>query len=391
MELAKKTAAPTVRDEWVLRSFSFVFFMTMLLTVSFFPLYFSAKGYTKLQIGAIYSIGPFIGIFANLFWGLVSDRLQTVRNVLIVMLAGQLATTVIIAQLDAVVWLYVAMTAFNFFHTPINGLTDSLTLLTIRSTGKSYASFRVWGSLGFAFSAIVFGALLRRVGVEYTILFTLGTITASLCLAFALKDRAGSGAVVRFSGFFGILRQPKLLLFLALIFTMSFAHRVNDGFLALTLKEMGATDTVIGWCWTASALSEIPMFFLLSKHGHRFKELPLLTVASLFYSIRFFLVSIVDRPEWIIPLQMMHSVTFGIFLVTALRYIQQLIPDQYRSTGQAIYNIVWSCFAGLASGMIGGMLFDGWGAPVMYRVASGAALLACAGFALAAYAQQRKS
>jgi PPP family 3-phenylpropionic acid transporter len=389
---AEESAMPTVRDEWVLRSFSFVFYMTMALVVSFYPLYFSAEGYTKLQIGAIYSIGPFIGIAANLVWGYASDKFRTVRKVLIVIMFGMLATTVAITQIDSIVWLYVAMTVFNFFFTPVNGLTDSLTLLTIRRTGKSYASFRMWGSLGFAFSALLFGTVLRAVGVEHTVAITIGTISLGLAIAFALKDRPGGsgGTTVRLSGFFQVVRQPKLLVFLALIFTMSFAHRTNDGFLALTLKEMGASDTVVGWCWTASALSEIPMFFWLSRNGHRFKELPLLMIAALFYAIRFFLVSIATNPLWIVPIQAMHSVTFGIFLVTALRYIQQLIPDDYRATGQAIYNIVWSCLAGLASGIVGGWVFDGWGAPVMYRVASGAALAACVGFLATSIFQRRR-
>lgn len=383
---------PTVRDERSMRTFSFVMYMTMALTVSFFPLYFSAQGYSKLQIGTIYAIGPFIGIAANLVWGYASDKLQTIRKVLIVILCGQLLTTVILSQTDTIAWLYVVMVAYNFFFTPINGLNDSLTLLTIRRTGKSYASFRVWGSLGFAFSSLAFGTILHAVGVEHTILFTIGTISLSLCIAFFLKDRSGgSSGAISFSGFFDIIRQPRLLLFLALIFTMSFAHRTNDGFLALTMRELGASDTVIGWAWTASSLSEIPMFFWLSKNGHRFKELPLLMIASFFYAVRFFLVSIVSDPLWIIPLQLMHSVTFGIFLVTALRYIQQLIPDQFRATGQAIYNIVWSCLAGLASGIVGGWVFDGWGAPVMYRIAAFSAVLACFGFLLTSLYQRRHS
>lgn len=387
----EQAAIPTVKDETVMRSFSFVFYMTMALTVSFFPLYFSAKGYSNLQIGAIYSIGPFIGIVANLFWGFASDKLQTIRKMILVMLCGQLLTTIVLMQIDTIVWIYIAMTIYNFFHTPINGLNDSLTLLSIRRSGKSYASFRIWGSLGFAFSSVVFGSLLHAVGVEHTILFTVGTISASLLLAFFLKDRVGGGrGSVKFSGFFSVVRQPSLLLFLALIFTMSFAHRTNDGFLALTMREMGASDTIIGWAWTASSLSEVPMFFWLSKNGHRFKELPLLMIASFFYAVRFFLVSIVSDPLWIIPLQLMHSVTFGIFLVTALRYIQQLIPDEFRATGQAIYNIVWSCLAGLTSGIIGGWVFDTWGAPTMYRIAAASGLLACFGFLLTHHLQRRR-
>ncbi|GAA3400916.1 MFS transporter [Paenibacillus hodogayensis] len=381
----------TAKEAAVMRSFSFVFYMTMALTVSFFPLYFSDKGYSTLQIGAIYSIGPLIGIAANLFWGYASDRLRTIRKVLLVMLFGQLLTTIVLTQIDAIAWLYVAMTVYNFFHTPINALNDSLTLLSIRRSKRSFASFRVWGSLGFAFSSVVFGTVLHIVGVNRTLLFAIGTISLSLLLAFFLKDRVRGGSSakqVRVSEFWSVLKQPSLLLFLALIFTMSFAHRTNDGFLALSMRELGASDTIVGWAWTASALSEIPMFVWLSKNGHRYKELPLLMIASFFYAVRFFLVSIVSDPLWFIPLQLMHSVTFGIFLVTALRYIQQLIPDDFRATGQALYNIVWSCLAGLASGLIGGWVFETWGFPVMYKVAAASGLLACLGFFLT-YRYQR--
>ncbi|MDF2722791.1 MAG: transporter [Paenibacillus sp.] len=381
----------TRKDENVMRSFSFVFYMTMALSVTYFPLYFNAKGYSSLQIGTIYSIGPFIGIAANLFWGYASDKLQTIRKVIIVMLCGQLLTTLVLTQLDAIAWIYVTITAYNFFQTPINGLNDSLTLLSIRKTGKSYASFRVWGSLGFAFSSFTFGFVLHAVGVEHTLWFTVGTITLSLVLALFLIDRSGSRkGTIQMSGFYEVIKQPSLQLFLLLIFTMSFAARANDGFLALSMRQMGASDTVIGWAWTASSLSEIPMFFWLSKNGHKFKELPLLMIASFFYAVRFFLVSIVTDPIWIIPLQLMHSITFGIFLVTALRYIQQLIPDEYRATGQAVYNIVWSCLSGLASGIIGGLVFDAWGSAAVYRIAAGSGLLACIGFLVTHLYQRSK-
>ena len=117
---------------------------------------------------------------------------------------------------------------------------------------------------------------------------------------------------------------------------------------------------------------------------------PLLMIASLFYAIRFFLVSLVEDPLWIIPLQMLHSCSSGIFLVTALRYIQQLIPDEFRATGQAVYAVVWSSLAGLASGIVGGWLFDAWGGAVMYRTAAAAAVLAALGFMSTAIWQRRQ-
>lgn len=88
-------------------------------------------------------------------------------------------------------------------------------------------------------------------------------------------------------GMLSILRSKKFVWFLILIIIMSVSHRFNDGFLALYMRQLGASDSVIGYAWMASALSEIPMFFFLSKHGHRFKELPLLAFAGIIYALRF--------------------------------------------------------------------------------------------------------
>jgi PPP family 3-phenylpropionic acid transporter len=385
----KNEQLPSSRDEVFLKMFSFAFFMTMAISVSFFPLYFDSKGYTKIQIGALYSIGPLIGIFANLFWGLLSDKYQTIKKLLILLIAGQLATMFFLIGTDTITVLYILMTFFYFFQTPVNPLIDSLTMLTIRHTGKSYASFRVWGSLGFAFSALVFGMVLRLIGVQYTMTLCIGTITFTLIIGVLLKDRIGSSTgKMQFSGFGQVIGSPRFLWFLVLILILSIAHRMNDGFLTLYLREIGASDSIVGWAWTVSALSEIPVFFWLSRYGHRYKELPLLMIAGLVYAVRFSLVSVVTEPEWIILLQSMHSFSFGIFLFTALRYIQQLIPDHFRATGQAIFAIVWSCLAGLASGILGGWIFDAWGPHVMYRFAAVCALVASFFFLLTHLSQK---
>lgn len=89
---------------------------------------------------------------------------------------------------------------------------------------------------------------------------------------------------------------------------------MNEAFLTLSLKGMNAGDEVIGWALLASALSEIPVFFLLSKYGERFKELPLLAIGSLMYALRFLLMSLADVPGAIIAIQAMHSISFGIFM-----------------------------------------------------------------------------
>lgn len=85
------------------------------------------------------------------------------------------------------------MSVFFFFQSPVTSLTDSLTLLSIRNTGKSFASFRVWGSIGFAFAALVFGQLMKGMGTDLIVYLCLFTIGLSFLLSLGLKD-AGEGS-----------------------------------------------------------------------------------------------------------------------------------------------------------------------------------------------------
>jgi PPP family 3-phenylpropionic acid transporter len=376
----EKTSSPAL-----LKGFSFSFFMTNAILTSFLPTYFVSLGFGKTQIGLLYSIGPMISIVSNLFWGLISDKYQSLKKTILALLIGQLCLALILFQVDTYLILFILMIIFYFFQTPLISLNDSQLLLHVSSTGKSYASFRVWGSIGFAFSALCFGLLLQKMnGNQHLIAFlVIGTIVCSMLIALFLKDSRTSVSKIQFSGLFKLLFSKKLIIFLSLVLIISIAHRANDAFFSLYLHELGANQSLIGYSWTISSLSEIPIFLLLSRYGHRFKELPLLSIASFAYVIRFYLVSITTVPLALAAIQSMHSITFGIFFFTALRYMMQLVPDQYRATGQAIFSIIWSGLAGLISSLVGGIIFEHWGGHVLYMFSGTVALIASLGFLLA--------
>jgi PPP family 3-phenylpropionic acid transporter len=375
------------KSSMLLRGFTFSFFMTNALIISFFPTYFVSMGFSKTQIGLIYSIGPTIGILSNLFWGFISDKYQTMKKTILAVLLGQLCFALFLFQINSYGWIFLAMIGFYFFQTPLISLNDSQLLLHVSKKASSYASFRVWGSIGFAVSALAFGILLQsdKDHPHVIALLTIGTITFSLLLSLLLKDSRTNMKKIEFSGILQIIMSRKLLIFLLLILILATAHRANDAFLSLYLHELGASQSLIGYSWTVSSISEIPIFILLSRYGNRYKELPLLALASFAYVVRYLLMSITIEPIYIIMIQALHSISFGIFLFTALRYITQIVPDQYRATGQAIFTVVWSGMAGLISSLLGGIVFDHWGGHMLYGLAALVAFAAGMGFLLAHY------
>lgn len=372
----------------ILRSFTFSFYLTNALIISFFPTYFVTLGFSKTEIGLIYSIGPTIGIASNLCWGYISDKYQTIKKTITVVLFGQLCLALVLFQMTSYALVVIIMIGFYFFQTPLNPLNDSQLLLYSTKRGKNYASFRVWGSIGFASSALFFGLLLqsRQEHPKLIALLTILTISVSFLLSLLLKDsRRNSDRKIDFSEIFQILLSRKVVIFLLLILILATAHRANDAFLSIYLYEIGASQALIGYSWTVSALSEIPIFILLGLYGNRFKELPLLALASFAYFIRYVLMSLTTDPHYVIMIQSMHSISFGIFLFTAFRYITQIVPDQFRASGQAIFAIVWTSMAGLISSLLGGLVFDHWGGHMVYLCASIVAFIAGLGFLFAHY------
>ncbi|MFC5651501.1 MFS transporter [Paenibacillus solisilvae] len=373
--------AESARSEvFALRSFSFTSYMTMAMIVSYFPLFFLDRGYSASQIGIIYSTGPFISIFANLMFGAVSDKYRTIKKIMTLLLFGQLVMISLLFTTDTFFTVCIIMLAFYFFQTPVNPLSDSLILLSSQFTGTPYALIRIFGSLGFAFTAFTMGQLLKFTGTSATLALTLGTVGLTCLLTLRLKDYQGSMRKIEFSGFYKLIRKPSIVSFFAIVLIVSISHRMYEGFLAVTMRQMGASDSLVGIAWLFSACSEIPVLFFLGKYGHKFKELPLLAIASLMYAVRFWLISEVESPLMVIPIQAMHSISFGIYFSTALRYLSSIIPDEYRASGQAVYAVVFSGFAGLISGTIGGSVYEHFGRSTFFHLAMALALIASACF-----------
>lgn len=368
---------------FVLRAMQFVNYGTMVLLITYFPLYFESMGFTKLQIGAIYSVGPFLSIISNLAVGLISDRTKSLRRILSLMYAAQVLALALLLPQKEFVLMAGIMALFYLFQTPMNTLLDTVSLLAADQLKRSFPAIRVFGSLGYASCAVAFGYLLKVYGSDLTVVLALCTILASLFFSFFMSDFQATLKKFEFSGLWILLRKRETLTFFVLIMIISVAHRMNEGFLSIAMREIGANDSTIGFASLASSMSEIPMFFLLAKYGHRYRELPLLAIASFMYMIRLGLLSMATEPWMMVAVQTMHSITFAIFYITALRYLQALIPDEYRSSGQAVFAVVWSGLAGLIAGTLGGSLYDSQGLATVFQTGAVFALIGGCGFLLA--------
>ncbi|RCW76773.1 MFS transporter [Saliterribacillus persicus] len=349
-----------------LKMLLFCFHGANTIIVSFLPLYLQHKGLTGKEIGWVMAIGPLAAIFSQPFWGYMSDKYQTVKRILMICIVGIIITSVIFLQMSVLPLLLTFGATFFFFAAPIGALGDSLSQRRADSLGISFGSIRMWGSIGFATSSLLVGELLSYTGIEYIMWPYLVLAIAALIVTTQLVDVKIEAPPIQLGDIKILARKKPFIIFLVLITFITIAHRANDSFIGIYIAQLGGSEDLIGYAWFAGVASEAIVFATAGLWFRKFHPLIFIIGAGLLYSIRWFLYSSFEDPIFIVALQFLHGLTFGIFYLTAFQYVTRLIPRVLQSTGHLVFVSVFFGISGIIGSLIGGSLIDSMGGGSLY-------------------------
>jgi PPP family 3-phenylpropionic acid transporter len=374
-----------------LRGLNFWLYATNAVLQPFLPLYFGSKGYTSSQIGFLMNVGPLVAIFAQPFWGYLSDRLHTVKRIILLLWALAIACSVgLFVSASYGLTLSFVLLMF-FFLQPSMPLLDSITVRSVEKRGASYGSVRLFGSLGFTTVSLIGGTVLGLLGGIARIPYLYwATWIVPLLLLIPLRDEPAGGERMSLKTMGQIGRNKAFLWFLVLVLIISVPHRMNDVLLGLYMKQRGASDNMVGWAWALAAIVELPAFALLNRVMRRVHEHSLIGFAALLYSLRWLGYALADDAWTLLALQAGASVTFAVFWIAAVHYTARMLPGHLGATGQSLLAMVFLGLAGIIGGTVGGRLNDAFGGGSMYAFASVTALFAGAGFLATQFAARRR-
>ncbi|WJH34538.1 MFS transporter [Paenibacillus sp. CC-CFT747] len=186
-----------------------------------------------------------------------------------------------------------------------------------------------------------------------------------------------------------VFHNRTFLWFLVMVFLITIPHRMNDALFGLYLQSLGASPGMISLAWALAAAGEIPTFALLGRYMNRYHELAVLGLVSVLYTIRWLLYAYIHDPWVLVFLQLTHSVTYAVFWLVAVQYAVRLIPEELRSTGQALLSAVFLGLAGITGGFVGGWFQDEYGGTGMYLFGTVLTAISAVLF-LVTHARQRK-
>ncbi|HZG78804.1 MAG TPA: MFS transporter [Paenibacillus sp.] len=364
-----------------LRLFNFFYFSLLAIFISFLPVYMDAKGLSASQIGIVMGTGGLVGIVSQPFWGVVSDRLRSVKPIATALTVASAAIGFFLFREDSFLFLLLFTGLMYFFLLPVDPLAESLNIRTAEAHGVSYGAIRTFGAVGYAAASLAAGWLLLRFETGVLAYAFVGVAAACAWSVSFVKDAPASGAPLTLRSLREFFAGGKTLAFFALVLLTAIPHRMNDVYLGVYLKRLGGGDELVGLAWFLSASSEIAVFAVSYWWLRKGREYELIAIATLLYVAKFALTAWVRDPVAVAWLQLFQAFTFPLFYSAAVQYLFRIVPEEWRATGQTVLAVLFFGVSGIAASYAGGWLFEALGGSRMYLVMAGVAAAAF-GFSL---------
>ncbi len=350
----------------LLRGFNFLYFGLLAIFIPFLPVYLAEQGLKPGQIGFIVGTGGFVTIITQPLWGMISDKSKTIRKVLMILILFSSIIGYLLYDSNSYLLLILFAMLLYFFLMPIDPLTESLNFTIAESSGISYGSIRTYGALGYAVVSLLTGYVMSYFGAHSMAILFAGIGAISLVVCWKMPDAPVSGKPVTLGSLKHFLSNKETLLFLLLVFICSIPARMNDTFLGVYIRELGGSTALVGQAWFLAGSSEIAVFALSFWWLRKGKELMIISFATAFYFIRFFISAWITDPHLLAYLQVMQLLTFPIFYSAAIQYLYRIVPVEWRATGQTVLALLFFGVSGILASYVGGAIYGFFGGKILY-------------------------
>lgn len=367
----------------------FFYYAAAAALIPFLILYYESLGLSASHIGLLTAITPVMTLFVAPLWGGLADATHQHRNLLRLAIVGALLAVLALAYTRDFTRLIIVVVIYALFTAPLIPFIDNAAMNVLGARRDQYGKLRLWGAVGWGLAAAATGWLVERYGLSWA--FSAYVALMLLCLAVVWQLPASRAALGLTFGHSlrRLLRNRSWVLFLVTAVVCGMCLAMLNSFLLLYLSRMHASETLIGLSLTIATLTELPVMFFADRLLRRWGARSLLSAAMVLYGLRAFAYSFANVPWLVLVIQLLHGPTFSVLWVSGVSHASELAPEGLGATAQGMFS---SVLIGLGSGLgavIGGWLFDQFGAAAMFRFAGVAVIMGALVFTLAGRAAKQ--
>ena len=358
--------------------------------------YLQSIGFSASQMGLVNAISSGVGIASVAFWGMVSDKIGSLRRVLIIVVAAASVLYALVPRIpiNPAFFLMAYIPAVNFFRGSNATFAENILVRNCNELGLNFGVLRSMGSLLFTLGSLVIAALLPTVGVANTFWITgLMNIPVLVFTVFArepnARPQAPKGQKQKLD-LTPLLKNKAYLIFLGFTLLFYVAASCEANFIPYFMEQSGVSPDTYGVVLAFRAFLEIPFLLLMVRLRRKFPLRVLVAAATGLMALECLGFGLFVQN---LPTMLVFCTFFGLgnglFIGSSLNYVYELAPDNLKATAQAFYASI-SSVAGILGNILGGLSFDALGARTFYLCVMGVYLLAVGVFVLSFLLPKRK-
>ncbi|KAI9259181.1 major facilitator superfamily domain-containing protein [Helicostylum pulchrum] len=374
------------------------------------------------KIGLIYSITPFVSFIALPYWTALIDRTGQYKKI---MMTNMLIALVCILSIGLVPFISdkewpriilscIGCFGYAFFGYPvIVALVDTVILRVLAERKDLYGRQKIGVPIGFASSVFLTGLLTEKLDSLYAlfIIFTIYNLLFVITVWFVsvepyqfsykpveqvygsmspspavvIEDEndeicATPTAATAKLNMWTLLKDPGAVQFFTFMTLMGFCIAVVHAFLYLYFEnDLHGTPSMVGLFGPIGSSTEITVFFFSKEIFNRLGGRNMLIIAQsiIIYRCLTYMVCIeLSFGAWLATAtQLLHGVGISMTLSAGALQADRIAPEGLKSSAQGLLSMASSGIGSGVGALIGGVIYERFGAQVMWASVSIVAFL----------------
>lgn len=325
--------------------------------VPFMPVWLDWKGLTAGEISVVIAAPLFLRVLVTPTVAVAADRSANHRRYLIWLARAALAFVFVLAASDAFSAILIFAVLLMISNSTCLPLIDTISVQGTRARGLDYGRLRLWGSLSFVGASVIGGVAITEFGGGAGIWLIAAGCALTLIAAYQVPGAEADATlrvadkaqpVWKASEPRELLRQREFQLFLVAAGLAQAAHAAFFTFGTLLWQKQGLSAAWCGTLWAIGVFAEVLLFTFSGRVAAKFGAVRLIAIAGAASVVRWLALAAEPSLALLMPLQLLHGVTYGASHIGAMHFIHDAVPRDRAGSAQALYATV---SAGVAMGV----------------------------------------
>ncbi|NCC47822.1 MAG: MFS transporter [Clostridia bacterium] len=349
---------------------------------SFLVVYLSAMGYTEARIGLVMTLVSTVSVITPSILGYMADYVIPIKQIVLFMLLISIPLGFsLIFTVQILPLALVSIVLLGISERSMINVVDSWGMkIRLTHPGLNYGLTRGIASMAFALAALLLGRFYAARGIQMMFwvhaLFLIVAVGAGFFLANVPTVGRKQDGHSYFQTIWLLLHDRTYVILLICMCLHGLSTVTVHTFRPMLIESMGGTSAHVGAALFIQAGSEAPVMLASAWFIRKFKVERLLILSFLFAALRLLATVIAPSLGWVIGVQVLQSIAYGLYLPVVLFYISLITRPEMRATAITLATSVGFGLSGILGNSLGGLLAQARGVRSVYFLFSALIFLA---------------